>query len=91
MPTDPPTVGQYDAAELMEVLREVEDIMTNTDFNDVVCREKLSLLPPNEELCEQNGVGFLAITRLTSHTCTLTTSQFPLKASFSGVWGWCYT
>ena len=36
MPTDPQTVGQYDAAELMEVLREVEDIMTNTDFNDVV-------------------------------------------------------
>ena len=36
MPTDPQTVGQYDAAELMEVLREVEDIMTNNDFNDVV-------------------------------------------------------
>ena len=33
MPTDPQTVGQYDASELLEVLREVEDIMANVDFN----------------------------------------------------------
>ena len=36
MPTDPQTVGQYDASELLEVLREVEDIMTNVDYNDIV-------------------------------------------------------
>ena len=36
MPTDPHTVGQYDPSELLAVLREVEDIMTTVDYNDVV-------------------------------------------------------
>ena len=36
MPTDPQTVGQYDADELMEVLREVEDIINHSQFNDVL-------------------------------------------------------
>ena len=36
MPTDPQTVGQYDADELVEVLREVEDIINHTQFNDVI-------------------------------------------------------
>ena len=36
MPTDPQRVGQYDTSELMEVLKEVENILTNAEFDDVV-------------------------------------------------------
>ena len=36
MPTDPQTVGQYDAGDLVEVLQEVEDIIGNTQFNDLI-------------------------------------------------------
>ena len=36
MPTDPQTVNNYDATELMGLLREVEEIITSEDYNDIV-------------------------------------------------------
>ena len=36
LPTDPQTVVNYDPADLVDLLREVEDIMANTEFSDVV-------------------------------------------------------
>ena len=36
MPTDPQIVVEYDTTELLEILREVENIISNTRFNDIV-------------------------------------------------------
>ena len=89
MPTDPQTVGQYDTSDLIEVLREVEDIMTNVDYNDIVWAGDMNVERNSyfstimKSFVERTGFCPCGvITRLTLLTYTQTTNLWPRLTTF---------